>query len=81
MRDSWKRPFNCYAVARGWAVGVFDSWYACRDSVQRYNGRPLYKGFYSRFDAERWLARQDYRERTIQAALSHWNGKCYKKGR
>ena len=57
MRDSWKRPFICYAVARGWAVGVFDSWYACRDSVQRYSGRPLYKGFYSRFDAERWLAR------------------------
>ena len=62
MRGSWKRPFICYAVARGWAVGVFDSWYACRDSVQRYNGRPLYKGFYSRFDAERWLAR-------------HWTGK------
>lgn len=55
MRDSWKRPFICYAVARGWAVGVFDSWYACMDSVHRYSGRPLYKGFYSRFDAEHWL--------------------------
>ena len=30
---------------------------------------------------EKWRTRQDYRERTIQAALSHWNGKCYKKGR
>lgn len=29
----------------------------------------------------KWKTRQDYRERTIQAALSHWNGKCYKKGR
>lgn len=29
----------------------------------------------------KWKMRQDYRERTIQAALSHWNGKCYKKGR
>ena len=63
MRDSWKRPFICYAVARGWAVGVFDSWYACRDSVQRYNGRPLYKGFYSRFDAESWLSREGEREK------------------
>lgn len=29
---------------------------------------------------EKWRARQDYRERTIQAALSHWNGKAYRKG-
>lgn len=29
---------------------------------------------------EKWKARQDYRERTIQAALSHWNGKAYRKG-
>ena len=30
---------------------------------------------------EKWRARQDYRERTIQAALSHWDGKGYRKGR
>lgn len=29
---------------------------------------------------EKWQARQDYRKRTIQAALSHWNGKGYAKG-
>lgn len=58
MRDSWKRPFICYAVARGWAVGVFGSWYTCMDSVQRYSGRPLYKGFYSRFAAENWLDKE-----------------------
>lgn len=26
---------------------------------------------------EKWQARQDYRKRTIQAALSNWNGKGY----
>lgn len=30
---------------------------------------------------EKWRVRQDYRERTIQAALSHWDGKGYRKGR
>lgn len=29
----------------------------------------------------KWKMRQDYRERTIQAALSHWDGKGYRKGR
>ena len=30
---------------------------------------------------EKWRGRQDYRARTIQAALSHWDGKGYRKGR
>lgn len=29
---------------------------------------------------EKWRGRQDYRNRSIQAALSHWNGKGYTKG-
>lgn len=30
---------------------------------------------------EKWRGRQDYRARTIQAALSNWDGKGYRKGR
>lgn len=58
MRDSWKRSFLCYAVARGKVVGVFDSWYAFRDSIDGFHGEPVYKGFYSRLDAEIWLAQE-----------------------
>lgn len=68
MRDSWKRSFLCYAVARGKVVGVFDSWYAFRDSIDGFHGEPVYKGFYSRFDAEMWLEQK--RQRLEQGGLS-----------
>lgn len=50
-----KRPYLYYAVARGYVVGLFDSWYSCMDSVRRYQGRALYRGVYDRMDAEIWL--------------------------
>ena len=58
MRKPWMMPFIYYAVARGNVVGLFDSWYTCWFAVCGYPGRPLYKGFYDRLDAERWLDRE-----------------------
>ena len=50
-----KKPFTCYAVSRGRAVGIFDSWATCAASVQDYGIAARYRGFYSRLDAEQWL--------------------------
>lgn len=50
-----KKPFTCYAVSRGRAVGVFDTWATCAASVQDYGLAARYRGFYSRQDAEDWL--------------------------
>ena len=50
-----KKPFTCYAVSRGRAVGIFDSWATCAASVQDYGIAARYRGFYSRADAEAWL--------------------------
>ena len=68
MREAWKQPFLCYAVARGKVVGVFDSWYAFRDSIDGFHGESVYKGFHSRLDAEIWLAQE--RQRLEQWGLS-----------
>lgn len=46
--------YRYYAVARGRATGLFDSWPACAAAVQGYSS-PLYKGFKSRKAAEDWL--------------------------
>lgn len=50
-----RKPFTCYAVSRGRAIGVFDTWATCAASVQDYGIAARYRGFYSRLDAEQWL--------------------------
>ena len=50
-----KKPFCCYAVSRGKAVGVFDKWTTCAAAVRGYGPAARYRGFYSRQDAEDWL--------------------------
>lgn len=50
-----RKPFTCYAVSRGKAVGIFDTWATCAASVQDYGIAARYRGFYSRLDAEQWL--------------------------
>ena len=46
--------YRFYAVARGRATGLFDSWPACAAAVQGYSS-PLYKGFKDWQAAEDWL--------------------------
>lgn len=60
-----KKPFTCYAVARGRAVGVFDTWATCAASVRGYGPAARYRGFYSRYQAEEWL--KDERARMDEA--------------
>ncbi len=50
-----KKPFTCYAVSRGKAVGIFDTWATCAAAVRGYGPAARYRGFYSRADAEAWL--------------------------
>lgn len=50
-----RRPFCCYAVSRGRAIGVFDKWATCAASVRGFGPAARYRGFYSRQDAEDWL--------------------------
>ena len=50
-----KKPFVCYAVSRGRAIGVFDTWATCAASVRGFGPAARYRGFYSRADAEAWL--------------------------
>lgn len=50
-----RKPFCCYAVARGRDVGVFDTWATCAASVRGFGPAARYRGFYSRQDAEDWL--------------------------
>lgn len=50
-----RRPFCCYAVSRGRAIGVFDTWATCAASVRGFGPAARYRGFYSRQDAEDWL--------------------------
>lgn len=50
-----RKPFTCYAVSRGRAIGVFDKWATCAAAVRGYGTAARYRGFYSRADAEAWL--------------------------
>lgn len=50
-----RKPFTCYAVSRGRAIGVFDTWATCAASVRGFGPAARYRGFYSRQDAEDWL--------------------------
>lgn len=50
-----RKPFTCYAVSRGRAIGVFDTWATCAASVRGFGPAARYPGFYSRQDAEDWL--------------------------
>lgn len=50
-----RKPFVCYAVSRGRAVGIFDTWATCAASVRGFGPAARYRGFYSRQDAEEWL--------------------------
>lgn len=54
MRKYKELPFIFYAVARGRHIGIFDSYYPCLDSITAYPGA-VWRGFYDRFDAEKWL--------------------------
>lgn len=69
-----KKPFTCYAVSRGRAVGIFDSWATCAASVQAYGPAARYRGFYSRLDAERWLL--DERAKLEEARRGRNKGKA-----
>ena len=46
--------YRYYAVVKGRATGLFDSWPACAAAVQDFPS-PRYKGFRDRQDAEDWL--------------------------
>lgn len=46
--------YQYYAVVKGRATGLFDSWPACAAAVQDFPS-PRYKGFRDRQAAENWL--------------------------
>lgn len=68
-----KKPFTCYAVSRGRAIGVFDTWATCAASVRGFGPAARYRGFYSRQDAEGWLL--DERARLEEARRGRRKGR------
>lgn len=69
-----KKPFTCYAVSRGRAVGVFDKWATCAAAVRGYGTAARYRGFYSRLDAEQWLAHEGAQEQAENVRKAHGVG-------
>lgn len=69
-----KKPFVCYAVSRGRAVGIFDSWATCAAAVRGFGPAARYRGFYSRADAEAWLL--DERAKLEEARRGRRKGKA-----
>lgn len=68
-----RKPFCCYAVSRGRAIGVFDTWATCAASVRGFGPAARYRGFYSRQDAEDWLL--DERAKLEEARRGHKKGR------
>ena len=68
-----KKPFVCYAVSRGKAVGIFDTWATCAAAVRGYGPAARYRGFYSRQEAEDWLL--DERAKLEEARRKKRGGK------
>lgn len=54
--------FKCYAVSKGRGVGIFDTWKECQKVIRGFQGA-RYRGFYSRADAENWLAYEGLSEK------------------
>ena len=54
--------FKCYGVSKGRGVGIFGTWKECRAMVKDFPGA-RYRGFYSRADAEKWLAYEGIQEK------------------
>ena len=59
------RRFKCYGVSKGRGVGIFGTWQECWEMVKDFPGA-RFRGFYSRADAESWLAYEGMRERAGQ---------------
>lgn len=57
--------FKCYGVSKGRGVGIFGTWQECWEMVKDFPGA-RFRGFYSRADAESWLAYEGMRERAGQ---------------
>ena len=69
-----RKPFTCYAVSRGKAVGVFDKWTTCAAAVRGYGPAARYRGFHSRADAEQWLAHEGAQEQAENVRKAHGVG-------
>lgn len=50
-----KQSFKFYAVRKGWKTGVFDRWYDGANEATEGFPKAVFKGFYSRREAEEWL--------------------------
>ena len=58
-----------YAVAKGKTVGLFDTWEACKDSVDGFSGA-VYKSFSDKGEAEAFLLSNEVDLNTISARIS-----------
>ena len=66
-----RKPFTCYAVSRGRAIGVFDTWATCAASVRGCSS-PEYRRLKRRYHVVARARVQPVRRETRRTSCMSW---------